>query len=125
MKYTKEERLKIGQQIHESGLSDLNASKLFDICEESARRYRILYEHTAGIEHIHLTTGKASTSSNQLKPSRIIDSNSTDYESMTKDELIHELMESRIREERLKKGYAVKGVGANKEYIILDSWNIK
>lgn len=125
MKYTKEERLKIGQQIHESGLSDLKASKLFDICEESARRYRILYEHTAGVEHIHLATGKTSNSSSQLKPSGIITDNSTDYESMTKDELIHELMESRIREERLKKGYVVKGVGANKEYIILDSRNTK
>ena len=62
MKYTKEERLDIGRQIHESGLSDLKASKLFDICEESARRYRILYEQSEGIEHIHLTTGKPTSS---------------------------------------------------------------
>lgn len=105
MKYTKEERLEIGKQIHESGLSDLNASKHFDICEESARRYRILYEQTYGIEHIHLTTGKASHPT--LIPNTIKKENDdgviNDYSSMTKDELIHELMEAKIREERLKK----------------------
>ncbi len=106
MKYTKEERLKIGKQIHESGLSDLNASKLFDICEESARLYRILYEQTAGIKHINLTTGKPSQPLPLPRATGINDStcNAPDYESMTKEELIQELMESKIREERLKMG---------------------
>lgn len=44
---------------------------------------------------------------------------------MTKEELIQELMEARIREERLKKGYMVKGVGAEKEFVRLDNKNIK
>ena len=44
---------------------------------------------------------------------------------MTKEELIQELMEARIREERLKKGYMVKGVGAEKEFVRLDNNNIK
>ena len=52
-------------------------------------------------------------------------STSDDYSSMTREELIEELMKSKIREARLKKGYLVKGVGADKEYILLDSKNTK
>ena len=46
------------------------------------------------------------------------------HEAMTKEELIQELMEARIREERLKKGYMVKGVGAEKEFVRLDNKNM-
>ena len=48
-----------------------------------------------------------------------------EYESMTKEELIKELVRARIREERLKKGYEVKGVGAEKVFIPLSSKNTK
>ena len=44
---------------------------------------------------------------------------------MTKEQLIAELMKSQIREARLKKGYMVKGVGADKEYVLFDNKNIK
>ena len=44
---------------------------------------------------------------------------------MTKEELIKELVRARIREERLKKGYEVKGVGAEKVFIPLSSKNTK
>ena len=46
-------------------------------------------------------------------------------DAMTREELIEELMKAKIREARLKKGYLVKGVGADKEYILLDSKNTK
>ena len=49
----------------------------------------------------------------------------SEYESMTKDELIMELVKSRISEARLKKGYEVKGVGAAKTVTIFDNWNMK
>lgn len=51
MKYTKPERIELGRKIHESGLSNLKAAALFDISEESARRYRILYERSVGLPH--------------------------------------------------------------------------
>ncbi|MEE0740830.1 MAG: IS3 family transposase [Emergencia sp.] len=51
MKYSKEERIEIGRKIHKSGLSNLKAGELFALSEESARRYRILYEQSQGIEH--------------------------------------------------------------------------
>lgn len=39
-----------------------------------------------------------------------------EYESMTREELIQELVLAKINEARAKKGYEVKGVGAEKEY---------
>ena len=126
LNYSKEERIEIGRKIHESGISNLKAAELFGIAEESARRYRILYEESAGIPHNSSTLHKGNVSvsgiTTSLSPKQL---DSIDYSSMTKEELIQELMEARIREERLKKGYMVKGVGAEKEFIPLDSKNIK
>ena len=44
---------------------------------------------------------------------------------MSREELIRELVLSKINEERAKKGYEVKGVGVEKEYIVYDSRNTK
>lgn len=125
MKYSKGERLEVGRKIHESGLSNLKAGEVLGISEESARRYRILYEQSQGIER---KTNKDSQKDSNIavvithgEPTSGYD----DYSSMTKEELIEELMKARIRETRLKKGYMVKVVGANKEYILLDSKNTK
>lgn len=125
MKYNKEERLEIGRKIHESGLSNLNAGIMFGISEETARRYRILYEKSQGIEHDTSRKHKGSVDTAALITPGEPMSTSDDYSSMTREELIEELMKSKIRESRLKKGYLVKGVGADKEYILLDNKNTK
>ena len=119
MKYTKEERLEVGRQICEAGISNLEAAHRFNVSEESARRYRLLYEESEGIIHITDRTHKSTPDTLLGKASE------TDYESMTKEELIQELMNARIREARLKKGYMVKGDGAKAEYILLDNKNTK
>ena len=125
MKYSKEERLEVGRKIHESGLSNLNAGIMFGISEESARRYRILYEQSQGIKHDSSRAHKCPVDTAALITPGEPMSSSDDYSSMTRAELIEELMKSKIREARLKKGYLVKGVGADKEYILLDSKNTK
>lgn len=125
MKYNKEERLEVGRKIHESGLSNLNAGIMFGISEETARRYRILYEKSQGIEHDTSRKHKGSVDTAALITPGEPMSTSDDYSSMTREELIEELMKSKIRESRLKKGYLVKGVGADKEYILLDNKNTK
>lgn len=48
-----------------------------------------------------------------------------EYEAMSKEELVRALVETRVNIARLKKGYEVKGVGLEKEYIPLDSANTK
>ena len=125
MKYSKEERLEVGRKIHESGLSNLNAGIMFGISEESARRYRILYEQSQGIKHDSSRAHKCPVDTAALITPGEPMSSSDDYSSMTREELIEELMKSKIREARLKKGYLVKGFGADKEYILLDSKNTK
>lgn len=47
------------------------------------------------------------------------------YKAMTVKELRHELMKKDIELARLKKGYAVKGVGAEKEYVSISKKNTK
>ena len=47
------------------------------------------------------------------------------YMSMSKEELINELIKAKANELRAKKGYEVKGVGANKEFIPLNNKNSK
>ena len=125
MKYSKEERLEVGRKIHESGLSNLNAGIMFGISEESARRYRILYEQSQGIKHDSSRAHKCPVDTAALITPGEPMSSSDDYSSMTREELMEEVMKSKIREARLKKGYLVKGVGADKEYILLDSKNTK
>ena len=49
----------------------------------------------------------------------------SEYESMTKEELIKELVKARINEARLKKGYEVKRAGADRTITIFDNWNMK
>lgn len=44
---------------------------------------------------------------------------------MSKEELINELILAKANELRAKKGYEVKGVGASREYISLNSRNTK
>ena len=44
---------------------------------------------------------------------------------MTKDQLIEELIKSKINEARAKEVYEVKGDGQNKEFISLSSKNSK
>lgn len=103
MRYSKEEHLEIGQKIHESGLSNLNASITFGISEESARRYRSLYRQSQGIENdssrAHIGPVDTTAIITPGEPA----STSDDYSSMTRKELIEELMKSKIREARLKK----------------------
>ena len=121
MKYTKEERLEIGRKIFENGWSNRYAANIYGIGEESARRYYHMYVDEHDIEAIPKSkqrTGKATAAFTN-------NSDLVEYASMTKEELIEELMKAKIRESRLKKGYMVKGAGADKKYILLDIKNTR
>lgn len=118
MKYTREERLKIGERIYRGEISRFRAAEEYGISEMTARDYMRLYRDVNELPvkraaNKNLKTG-ASVRQFETPP------NLEDYQSMTKEELILELMRSRIREVRLKNGYEVRGVGADKEYVLLD-----
>ena len=118
--YTKEQRLDIGRRIYEDEISKFEAAEEYGIGIDTARSYMRLYraEHHLPVKHTGSDTSKIKES---LKPPMVLE----DYETMTKEELIHELIQAKIAEARLKKGYEVKGVGDQKEYGPIDSKNTK
>lgn len=118
MSYTREERLDIGKQIYRNALSKSDAAIKYSISEDTARDYMRLYQDVNGLS----PKNRIQKEENMLKIS--VHSSQPDlseYESMTKEELIKELVKSRISEARLKKGYKMKGAGATKTITIFDS----
>lgn len=123
MKYTPEERMDIGRRIYNGELSCRIAAEIYGINKHTAKRYLWLYRDTLGLppkvgrpESLNRAVAKMTSSSS---------GEMTDYESMTREELIQELVLAKINEARAKKGYEVKGVGVEKEYIVYDSRNTK
>ena len=123
MKYTREGRLVIGKRIYEGELNRYQAASEYGISEATARDYMRQYRFTNGLP-AKGSGGRIKRESVQPKPV-VLDPDLEEYESMTKEELVRELVRSKIREARLKKGYEVKGVGVEKVFIPLNSKNIK
>ena len=116
MKYTKEQRLEIGRQIYEGEIKRYEAVEKYDISDYTARDYMRMYRDTNHLPPKQLKRAIAAASF-KTDPKGM-----DDLESMTKEELIQELVKARITEARLKKGYEVKGDGA---VILYDSKNTK
>ena len=122
MGYTREERLDIGKQIYNNEISKSDAAIKYRISEGTARDYMRLYRNVNGLPPKNRIQKDENTVRINIYSS---EPDLSEYESMTKEELIKELVKSRISEARLKKGYEVKGVGATKTVTIFDSWNMK
>ena len=116
MKYTKEERLDIGRQIYDGEISRYEAADLYGINDQTARNYMRMYRDA---NQLPPKRGKRAISSPSFQKAP---AGMEDLESMTKEQLIQELVKARIREERLKKGYEVKGDGT---VILYDNENTK
>ena len=126
MKYTKAERLDIGRRIYEGEIGRYQAAIEYGTHEHTARTYMRMYRDTHKLPAKH---ANAPIRKPRLAEAEI-EAVSTDpdleaYASMTKEELIREIVRSKIREARLKKGYEVKGDGAEKTFIPLSSKNTK
>jgi len=112
MKYTKEQRLDIGRRIYEGEIDRYQAAEEYGINDYTARDYMRLYRDTYQLSHIRGTCGN---SKNIPKSSNVTVTNNSNlqvYQDMSKEELIQALIQARITETRLKKGYEVKGDGS-------------
>jgi transposase len=116
MKYTKEQRLVIGRRIYDGEIGRYEAAEEYGISDQTARDYMRLYRTLN-----ELPPKNSPRSSHTVRRAFTTPSSMEEYEALTKEELIHELVKARIVEARLKKGYEVKGDGAQKEYIPLGS----
>lgn len=123
MKYTKDERVDIGRQVYMHELTHDEAITKYGIVGSSVDNYVQMYKIKNGIptnQHITYSIEKDITFT---KSSKSLDIET--YKAMSKEELINELIRSKANELRAKKGYEVKGVGVNKEFISLSSKNTK
>lgn len=119
MKYTQEERLDIGRQIYSGEITKYQAAEIYDISVDTAKHYSRLYREKNGLP----PKRRGKSSMDFIAIDKIQTENNLEvYESMSKEELIQELIKARIVEARLKKGYEVKGDGTVIQY---DSKNTK
>lgn len=125
MKYTMDERIDIGRQVVTQELSRQEAMLKYGIGQTCMSKYIRLYKRSAGIPtSVHLDHQKHSGIAERASNKAVIP-NIEDYMSMSKEELINELIRAKANELRAKKGYEVKGVGANKEFIPLNRPSLK
>ncbi|MCQ2735701.1 MAG: hypothetical protein MJ234_00600 [bacterium] len=119
MKYTKEQRLDIGRRIYDGEFTFATAAEEFEINAYTARDYMRLYRDTNGLPSKRMSSdglrSPASTTITSSTPS-VAPESLEQYKEMTKEELIQALVQARITEARLKKGYEVKGDGSIIQY---------
>ncbi len=110
MKYTKEQRLDIGRRIYDGEMTKYQAAEQYEISNQTARDYMRLYRHENDLppKYGHHAANGSMTVPKTLPETQNLET----YESMSKEELIQELVKARIAEARLKKGYEVKGDGS-------------
>ena len=114
MKYTKEQRLDIGKRIYDGEISRYEAAEEYGISDQTARDYMRQYRD---VNKLPPKFGRPRTYGQARANPMPAPEGIEDYESMTKEELIDALIMARINEARLKKGYMVEGVGAEKKVI--------
>ena len=116
MKYTKEERLDIAKKVVEHELTYSTASEQYSVSMPTIYLWIKEYKKMNNI----VIDGRSGSSSSLSR-----EKDMEALSSMSKDQLIDEVIKARIGEERAKKGYEVKGGGQNKEYVSLRNKNTK
>lgn len=112
MKYTLEQRLDIGRRIYEGEITRFQAAQEYDINDNTARNYMRLYRDTNKLPPKNGGRKNSTTIAKSSSSIEVKQRNLEEYESMTKEELIQTLVQTRFVETRLKKGYEVKGDGS-------------
>ena len=112
MKYTLEQRLDIGRRIYEGEITRFQAAQEYDINDNTARNYMWLYRDTNNLPPKNGGRKNSTTKAKSSPSIEVKQPNLEEYESMRKEELIQALVQARITETRLKKGYEVKGDGS-------------
>lgn len=120
MKYSKEQRLEIGRRIYQGEITLATAANEYDINLYTARDYLRLYKasENVAIPHNYKNGGNQDSTLHNIP-------DASKYMQMSKEELIDEIIKAKIEAARAKKGYMVKGDGANKEYIPINNKNSK
>ena len=121
MKHSLEERMDIGRRMYLHEITYKEAMEIYGLSESCAHKYMTDYKKAQGISLANTVPKMKNSAVLKSLSSPDIDT----YMAMSKEELINELIIAKANELRAKKGYEVKGAGANKEYIILNNKNTK
>ena len=98
MKYTLEERLDIGRRIYEGEITRYQAAVEYGINDQTARNYMRLYRDSNNLPPKRGSRNSYIAPSFSKEPASM-----EEFQNMTKEELIQELVKARITEARLKK----------------------
>ena len=121
MKHILEERMDIGRRMYLHEITYKEAMEIYGLSESCAHKYMTDYKKAQGIPLANTVPKMKNSTVLKSLSSPDIDT----YMAMSKEELINELIIAKANELRAKKGYEVKGAGANKEYSILNNKNTK
>ena len=118
MRYTKEERLGIGRRIYIGEINSYEASKTYGVNVYTARDYMRLYRDTYNLPSKRGSPKSYTTAVKHINslpdgaiPAPPAPTGLAELEAMSKEELVRKIIQLRINELRLKKGYEVKGDG--------------
>lgn len=111
-KYSKEKRNEIGKRIFDGELTVYEAAAEYNVNFYTARDYFRAYKATL-MEKTLMASGRDGP---RVTPAEI-----KRYETFTRDQLIEEIIKERVENERLKKGYRLKGGGRRLDFEILES----
>ncbi len=123
MHYTKEERCGIAEQIIKNKMSTTELAAKLGLPRSTISAWVKNYRDG---KYEGVMPAQLKDTDNKEKPNpkrRSPDIDMEAYQSMSKEELINELILAKANELRAKKGYEVKGDGADKEFISLRDRN--
>ena len=123
MRFSKQTKLEIGRQLYNHELTREEAMEKYH-CKGSTLDYSLkAYKESIGVPTATRVTKHSIAPPKASKPKTGSDIDA--YMAMSKEELIDELIRAKANELRAKKGYEVKGGGANKVFISLNNKNTK
>ena len=114
MKLTREEKRLISKRIKDGEITVEEAAREYCVSVKTVYKF-LKYPPEDQPKRQYKPMPKNTNVVEVSKPKDTIDISA--YQNMTKDELIRELILAKANELRAKKGYEVRGDGANKEFI--------
>lgn len=109
----------IGREIYHNELSKHDATVKYGIGINTARAYMRLYRDEYSLPRKQ--AGRQRGSGTVIVKTASYD----EFDSMSREELIAEIIKAKINEARAKKGYQVKGDGAEKVFVPIENKNTK
>ena len=125
MAHSLDERLAIGEEIYKQKITKKEAMEKYGVGRSTIDNYIRTYKELLGVPVVRKSLPEGPSEMHPVSKKANGCTEIEQYMAMSKEELIKELILAKANELRAKKGYEVKGDGANKEFIPLNNKNSK